>query len=370
MRKILFAPQKYVQGEGELANLGGYISKFGSSALLVAWPEDQARVQDRLDQANERHPFTLAAAGFGGEITAVEIARISELAGMTGCDVVIGLGGGKALDTAKAVAHLNKKPCIVVPTIASTDAPCSSLAVIYTAEGVFESAMLFDRNPDVVLVDTEVIANAPVRFLVSGFGDALSTYFEARSANRSFALNVPGAHSTRAAIAIAEECYRILLEDSVQAMAAAEAHVVTPALENVIEANILLSGVGFESSGLGAAHSIHNGLTALPATHSYMHGEKVAFGVLTQLVLENAESAEIGRILDYLRSVGLPTSLRQLGVERTEENVRIVAAAAVRPAETIHLMPFPVTERDVYAAIMVADAIGSRHGDVAWTKRG
>lgn len=370
MRKILIAPLKYVQGEGELENIGAHIAKFGPAVLLVASPEDHDRVQPQLAVAASRNPFNCVVSGFGGEITAIEIARISDLARTSSCDVVVGIGGGKALDTAKAVAHLNGKPCIVVPTIASTDAPCSSLAVIYTAEGVFESAMLFDRNPDVVLVDTTVIANAPVRFLVAGFGDALSTYFEARSANRAFALNVSGAHSTRAAIAIAQECYRILLEDSVQAKAAVEAHVVTKALENVIEANILLSGIGFESSGLGAAHSIHNGLTALPATHSYMHGEKVAFGVLTQLVLENAESAEIDRVLDYLRSVGLPTSLRQLGVERTDENVRIVAAAAVRPAETIHLMPFPVSERDIYAAIMVADIIGSRHEDTASTMRG
>jgi len=360
MRKIMIAPLKYVQGEAELENLGDYVAKFGTTALLVASPEAHERVQPQLRKAASRVPFTFVLGGFGGEITSAEIERISDIARASGCDVVVGLGGGKALDTAKAVAHLNKKPCIVVPTIASTDAPCSSLAVIYTAEGVYESYMVFDRNPDVVLVDTEVIANAPVRFLVSGFGDALATYFEARSANRAFALNIPGANSTHAAIAIAEECYRILLEDSVQAKAACEAHVVTPALENVIEANILLSGIGFESSGLGAAHSIHDALTALPATHRFMHGEKVAFGVLTQLVLEHAESEEIDRILAYLWSVGLPTSLKQLGVERTPENVWVIAKAAVLPGKTMHMMPFPVTERDVYAAIMVADTIGSR----------
>jgi glycerol dehydrogenase len=360
MRKILIAPQRYVQGEGELRNIGSYITRFGPNALIVAMPEDLDRVRDRIDAAHAAAEFTLVEGGFGGEITRAEIERLVEVQRTSACDVIVGLGGGKALDTAKTVAHYTHKPCIVVPTIASTDAPCSALAVVYTPDGVFEGAVIFDRNPDVVLVDTEVIANAPVRFLVSGFGDALSTYFEMRSANRAYALNVPGANSTRAAIAIAEECYRILLEDSLQAKAAVEAGVVTPALENIIEANILLSGIGFESGGLGAAHSIHNGLTALAATHPYMHGEKVAFGVVVQLVLEHAESAEIDRILGYLRAVGLPTCLRQLGVEPTPENVRVIAEAAARPIETIHKMPFPVTERDVVAAIMVADAIGSR----------
>jgi glycerol dehydrogenase len=138
-----------------------------------------------------------------------------------------------------------------------------------------------------------------------------------------------------------------------------ERKVVTPALENIIEANILLSGIGFESGGLGAAHSIHNGLTALHETHAFMHGEKVAFGVITQLVLEHAESSEIRLVLDYLRSVGLPTSLSQLGVDPTPQNIQTIADAAVRPLETIHFMPFPVTARDVSAAIEVADAIGT-----------
>lgn len=359
MRKILIAPQRYVQGEGELTNLGMYVKKLGSKALLVANPDDQARVQDRLNEAVSKAGITLVPAGFGGEITGVEIERISELMRSSGCDVVVGLGGGKALDSAKAVADENKVPCIVVPTIASTDAPCSSLAVVYTAEGVFERGIFLARNPDVVLVDTEIIANAPARFLISGMGDALATYFEARSCHRAFGVNVSGAASTRAALAIALECYNILMEDSLQAIAAVESKVVTQALENVIEANILLSGIGFESGGLGAAHSIHNGLTALPQTHRYFHGEKVAFGVIVQLVLENAPTEEINRILAYCQSVGLPTSLAQLGVEATRENVQKVAEIASLPLETIHLMPFEVTTRDVVAAIFVADSIGT-----------
>lgn len=362
MRKILIAPQKYVQGEGELENIGIYIEKFGRKALLVAFPEDQERVQSHLDKALVNAGFTFIPAGFGGEITGVEIERISKLMRSSGCDVVVGLGGGKALDTAKAVADENKKPCIVVPTIASTDAPCSSLAVVYTAEGVFERGIFLARNPDVVLVDTQIIANAPVRFLISGMGDALATYFEARSCHKAFGKNVSGAASTRAAMAIAKECYDILMEDSLLAIAAVEAKVVTQALENVIEANILLSGIGFESGGLGAAHSIHNGLTSLPQTHRYFHGEKVAFGVIVQLVLENASSEEINRILAYCHSVGLPTTLAQLGVERSHENVQKIADIASLPLETIHLMPFVVTTRDVFAAILVADTIGVRKG--------
>jgi len=359
MKKVLIAPSKYLQGNGELSNLGTYVKDFGKTALLVASQNDQGRVQAFLDESLNRESYKLIYGEFNGECTKVEIERLRKVCIDNGCDVVIGLGGGKALDTAKAVSHFEKKPVIVVPTIASTDAPCSSLAVIYTEAGEFEEYMFFKSNPNLVLVDTGIIAKAPTRFLVAGMGDALSTYFEARACEKSFADNIPGGKSTKTAIAAAKLCYETLLEDSVKAKAACDSNVVTQALENIVEANILLSGLGFESSGLAAAHAIHNGLTVLEETHRYFHGEKVAFGVLVHLVLENADSEEINTVINYCKSVGLPVCLADLGVtEVTSEKIMAVAKASTAEGETIHNMPFVVTAEDVYAAIMTADKLG------------
>lgn len=353
MKRILIAPSKYVQGSGVLSNLNDILKDYGSKALLVASENDLMYVKDDLGQ------FNYVQTHFGGECTQAEITRLRALMTENGCDVVIGLGGGKALDTAKAISHFEGCPVIVVPTIASTDAPCSSLAVIYSEEGAFESYLFFKKNPDLVLVDSHVIAKAPVRFLVAGMGDALSTYFEARSCARAFAKNIPGGNSTKAALAVAKLCYETLLEDSIKAKAACERNVVTTALENIIEANILLSGLGFESSGLAAAHAVHNGLTALDETHHYFHGEKVAFGVLVHLVLENSPLEEINTVIRYCKSVGLPTTLKQLGVEDvTHEKIMSVAMLATADGETIHNMPFAVTAESVYAAIMTADQLG------------
>ncbi len=353
MKRILIAPSKYVQGSGVLSNLNDILKDYGSKALLVASENDLMYVKDDLGQ------FNYVQTHFGGECTQAEITRLRALMTENGCDVVIGLGGGKALDTAKAISHFEGCPVIVVPTIASTDAPCSSLAVIYSEEGAFESYLFFKKNPDLVLVDSHVIAKAPVRFLVAGMGDALSTYFEALSCAREFAKIIPGGNSTKAALAVAKLCYETLLEDSIKAKAACERNVVTTALENIIEANILLSGLGFESSGLAAAHAVHNGLTALDETHHYFHGEKVAFGVLVHLVLENSPLEEINTVIRYCKSVGLPTTLKQLGVEDvTHEKIMSVAKLATADGETIHNMPFAVTAESVYAAIMTADQLG------------
>src|ERR1035437_2066331 len=127
MKKVMISPSKYVQGEGELCNLGEYVKAFGAKALLIASKEDQARVQPLLNEAQEKATFTLDAGGFNLECSWAEVNRLKAVCEAKGSDVIIGLGGGKSLDTAKAVAHLTNKPVIIVPTIASTDAPCSAL---------------------------------------------------------------------------------------------------------------------------------------------------------------------------------------------------------------------------------------------------
>jgi len=263
------------------------------------------------------------------------------------------------MDTAKATAHYVGVPVAVVPTIAATDAPCSALSVIYSPEGVFESYVLFRQNPDLVLVDTAIIAKAPVRLIVSGMGDALATWFEADACAKAFAGNLPGGSSTAAALNLARLCYDILMQYGYLAKLAVEQGVATEAVEKVVEANTLLSGLGFESSGLAAAHAIHNGLTALPETHQAYHGEKVAFGTLVQMVLENRSRQELNEVLCFCSEVGLPTTLAELGVVQVnEEKIMQVAAKACATGETIHNEPFVVNVQSVYAAILAADALG------------
>ena len=180
--------------------------------------------------------------------------------------------------------------------------------------GVFQEYRFYRKNPDLVLVDTEVIAQAPPRLLVAGMGNALATWFEARTCVAGHVKNMRGGGSTNSAAALAELCYRTLLEDGEAALRAVETKVVTPALERLVEANTLLSGLGFESSGLAAAHAVHNGLTVAPGTHHYLHGEKVAFGLLVQLVLEGSSRTTVEQVLGFSTEVGLPITLAEIGL--------------------------------------------------------
>lgn len=372
MRKAFISPTKYVQGEDELLNLGYFVTTFGKKALLIAHPEDVKRVKDKLDKTAETFNVSFVESNFHGEASRVEVARLQKVAAENECDCVIGLGGGKAIDTAKCVAEGHN--LIIVPTIVATDAPTSHSAVLYTEDGQFDDYAYFVQSPSVVLIDTVVIANAPTRFLVSGMGDALSTYFEARATHNSYS-NVnaglpcgaregvcPPAKGTNTALALAKLCYETILEDGLKAKEASDNNVVTPALENIIEANILLSGLGFESAGLAAIHAIHDGLTILHDAHGATHGEKVAFSTICQLVMENAPKAELYEVLDFALSIGLPVCLADLGVkEITDAELTEVAEKSCIPEESIHSMPFPISVEQVKAAIIVADKIGAEY---------
>lgn len=372
MRKALISPTKYVQGENELLNLGYFVKTFGEKALLIANQDDVNRVREKLEKTAAKFGVEFIETNFHGEASRVEASRLQELAKKESCDCIIGLGGGKAIDTAKVVAE--GKNLIIVPTIVATDAPTSHSAVLYTEAGEFDDYAYFMQSPSVVLIDTTIIAQAPTRFLVSGMGDALSTYFEARATSRAFA-NVnaglpcgaregvcPPAKSTNTALALAKLCYETLLEDGHKAKEASDLNIVTPALENIIEANILLSGLGFESGGLAAIHAIHDGLTILHDAHGATHGEKVAFGVICQLILENAPSKELYEVLDFSLSIGLPVCLEDIGVKSiTDEQLTEVAEKSCIPEESIHSMPFKVDVEQVKSAIMVADALGRNY---------
>jgi len=351
-------PGRYVQGAEALNRLGREVSRLGKKAFVICDPfvydtllkDFKPEVEKALNVTWEK---------FEGECSDEEIDRLVKQSKKLNVEVVVGLGGGKSLDTAKAVAHTLKVPVAIVPTLSSTDAPCSALSVIYTPEGEFKRYLILDKNPDLVLVDSKVVANAPTRFLVSGIGDALATWFEAESCQRNYAGNMSGDVGSMTAYSLANLCLETLLEFGPDAKSACDANAVTPALEHVIEASTLLSGLGFESGGLATAHAIHNGLTALKPTHNYFHGEKVAIGTLASLILTDKDSETIDTIFGFCETVGLPTTLADIGLENvSDEELMKAAETACAEGETIHNEPFEVTPEKVFYALKTMNAIG------------
>ena len=356
LKKAVF-PGKYIQGPGAISELPKLVRLLGKRGLLLASPSVREKVLPKC-------AIDLAAEGihiepFRGECCEDEVHRLITLVTTKQVDVLIGMGGGKTIDTAKTAADRVEIPVIVVPTIASSDAPCSGCSVLYSNNGVFEAVHYQKSNPAAVLVDVNIIAAAPTRFLVAGMGDALSTWFEARSCERTKSENECGGHCTMVGLHIAKLCYETLLKYGRTAKLANESHIVIPALEHIIEANILLSGLGFESAGLAAAHAIHNGLTALAETHSFYHGEKVAFGVLVGLQLTDAPPEQLESVFSFCETVGLPTRLADIGIGHiSSEKLMTAAKMACAPGQSIAHEAGRITPEEVFNAMLATNAIG------------
>lgn len=355
-------PNKYIQRADELTRLGEHVSTLGTKAFLLADPFVLDQYGAMLKQSMEEAGISYQLERFGGECSRGEIDRVTGLVQSSGAGIVVGIGGGKTADTAKMAAVATGARIVIVPTIASTDAPCSAIAVRYTDDGVYQEAHFLGRNPDIVVVDSAVVVRAPVRFLVSGIGDALSTWFEARSNLDSNSNNLvrPNMLPPAAGTAIACACHEVLMRDALAAKFAAEKGALTPAVENIIEANTLLSGLGFENCGVSAAHGIHDGLTVLDETHGFFHGEKVAFGVLCLLMLEGRPLAEIEETAAFCRALGLPTRLADLNLgSATKADLERVAEAALAEGSPTWNVAVPLSVPIVRDAIIATDAFTS-----------
>ena len=378
MTKIFASPGRYVQGYKEIDRIHRYVSTFGKRFFVITSSGRLASLKETLEKAFADTGCSLVFAVFGGECTRGEIDRLVVIvqAQPQKIDAIIGIGGGKVIDTAKGVAHFANVPIAIVPTVASNDAPVSSLSVIYSDEGAFIDVIFYPRSPDVVILDTHIIANAPVRLLVAGMGDALATFIEARTCVDNYRDNFVSVGSggmfdgpsnlkaTNASLGLARLCYDILLEDGLSAKFAAERKQVTKAFENIVEVNSLLSGIGFESNGVATAHAVYCGFSELHGREHMFHGEYVAFGTLVMLILERRPTKELDEAILFCLSVGLPVTFADMNLaDITADELDKVVAVACDPGQTSKVEPFDIVKEEMLAAIMTADRIGQHYKD-------
>ena len=220
MKLVFIAPRKYVQGRGVLAEIGTYLSMLGKKPLLL-WDDNVKQIVGSTVLASaEAAALAPVDVRFEGEATKEEAQRVAQIAREQGADVIVGLGGGKSIDIAKAVAWDVGIKLMTVPTIAATDAPTSAASVWYDADSNFTGFECWPFNPDIVLVDSGVIARGPARAFAAGMGDALATWVETEAAYKTRAGNIAGGIPTLAAVAIARLGYDTLMEYGVEALRA------------------------------------------------------------------------------------------------------------------------------------------------------
>jgi glycerol dehydrogenase len=360
MNRTFIAPRRYVQGPDVLKEIGSLLSVLGKKPAIL-WDATTKKIAgDMLLGSLKAAGIAAVDVTFGGQSTKEEAARVAQMVKSQGADIIVGVGGGKALDTAKAAAATAGTKMVSVPTIASNDSPTSSFTVWYNDEGTCLGFESWGVNPDLVLVDSKVISQSPVRSFVAGMGDALATWLEADACAQASAGNLASGTATMVAKAIARLCFDVIMKNGIEAMKAVEGKTLNVAVENVIEANVLMSGLGFESGGVATAHMVANGLPTYPECRKLMHGEEVGFGIITQLCLDKTfDDAERKRIVDFEIAIGLPVTFKDIGLEGVgRDRLKVLGDICGAKGSLCENHPFKVTSNDIVEAMIAADALG------------
>lgn len=363
--RVLSMPARYVQGNGAIARLGQELARLCQRPLLIIDEFILSAYGETIQADLTANELEYTVISFSGFCTQDKSRKYTELVRQHNCDLVAGMGGGSAIDAAKGVAvfgvDLGLK-VVSIPTVASNDAPTSRSCVFYSDEGALEKVALLTANPNLVLVDTGIIAKAPVRFLVSGIGDALTTKFEAEQCAGSGHQSRVDARQTLTGMAIGDLCYTTLRKYARQALLSVENGIVTEALEYVVEATILLSGAGFENGGLATAHAMTRGLSKVPELHGCLHGYEVAYGLLVQFVLEGRSDEFISEMMQFYKDTGLPTCLGDLSLKEVTVEIldQIVQATCAAQDSHIHKMILPVDETKLRGAILLIESLAQK----------
>lgn len=349
---LMVAPAQVRRGAGILPDLGAVIAALGQRPLVVGGDRSLAAAAPFLAPALEG----LAAfqVTYGNDCSETTLARLQAAIAKHQADMIIGVGGGKALDTAKLIAHQAQLPAVTVPTSAATCAAWTALSNVYSEAGAFLYDVALDRCPDLLILDYDLIATAPLRTLIAGIGDALAKWYEG---------SVSSGNSDQTLIIAAVQQARVLRDLLFQKAPAAIAEPGGAAWREVVDACVLLAGV---MGGLGgaqcrtvAAHAVHNGLTHLSESHGVLHGEKVAYGILVQLRLEEmAQQSSLAytarqQLRQFYAAIGLPQTLADMGMGDVRvSDLQRAAEITCRPQSDIHHLPFSVTPEALMGALV------------------
>jgi len=349
---LLVAPARVLRGKSALTDAIDHILRLGQRPLIVLGEHSQDLSQ--LQILFDRPELDIERVRYTPDCCESSIKRLIDSASEHQADFIIGVGGGKCLDTAKLLAHRCQLAVVTIPTSGATCAAWTALSNIYSESGAFLYDVSLAKCPDLLVLDYGIVATASQRTLVAGIGDAIAKWYEA---------SVSSGHSAQTLLIAAVQQARVLRDILFQKSASALQNPGGEDWQEVVDATVLLAGV---IGGLGgaqcrtvAAHAVHNGLTHLPGSHHALHGEKVAYGILVQLrlqeMLQGDRLAATARqqLLDFYSTIGLPTTLADLGLsEITIAQLHHAATLACKPDSDLHRLPFVVMPEQLVAAMV------------------
>lgn len=341
----------YSIGENPYEEVVQVCGMYGKRILLIGGTKGldagKARLEEHLSGSDLEIVDTVL---YGHDCTYEIINKWADYAKEIKADMVFGMGGGKALDTAKGVADRVKLPVFTFPTIAATCAATTALSVVYKEDGSFDSFYFFERPARHCFIDLSIIAEAPAHFLQAGMGDTIGKFFECHFSARGDKLE----HSSALGREISNMCYEPLLEYGVQALKDCKEQRVTLSLEQAVLANIVSTGLVslmvLDDYNCAIAHSVYYGLVLLSGfEEKYLHGNVVAYGVLVQLAVDG-DLEEALRLKAFMKELEMPTTLHEMEVPIEQDYLQAVLAETVAGPDMEHI-PYKVTEDMIFDAM-------------------
>jgi glycerol dehydrogenase len=355
---LAIAPTQVIKGWGVLNQATGAIARLGQKPLVVSGNQTATLVQTALFPALAKQAHQVAAVNYSPDCSETTLAKMRQAVTSHHADTIIGVGGGKALDAAKLLAYQSRLPVVTIPTSGATCAAWTALSNVYSEQGAFLYDVSLASCPNLLVLDYELLKAAPQKTLIAGIGDAIAKWYEA---------SISSGHSQQTLTIAAVQQARVLRDILLQKSVAALREPGGETWQEVVDATVLMAGV---VGGLGgaqcrtvAAHAVHNGLTHIPAGHAALHGEKVAYGILVQLrleeMLQGSQLAAAARqqLLKFYREIGLPKDLSDLGFSNvTLADLQHTSEIACNAQSDIHRLPFKVEPIQLLAAMVSTTA--------------
>lgn len=352
---VFFA--SYTVGTDVYKEVPEICDRFGSRILLIGGEHALAAGKEKLVLALEGSGMELVGTElYGNDCTYKKMEELAALAKQSGAEMIFGMGGGKAIDTAKGTAEKAGLPIFTFPTIASTCAATTALSVVYKEDGNFDSFYFYDKPARHSFIDLDIIAHAPWKYLRAGMGDTIGKYFECHLAARGDKLD----HSSALGREISNMCYEPLREHGVQALSDCKAGKATWELEQAVLANIVSTGLVslmvLDDYNCAIAHSVYYGLVLLPGfEEKYLHGDVVAYGVLVQLAIDG-DLEMLAEVRKFMQKLGIPDTLAKMEVPLDREALKAVLTETVTGPDMEHL-PYKVSEDMVFEGMKVVEQL-------------
>ncbi|MBC7189923.1 iron-containing alcohol dehydrogenase family protein, partial [Candidatus Aerophobetes bacterium] len=344
-----------IQEKGIIDKVGEFLRNYGEYPLFLADSNVKKIIEGKIKESLDKRGIGFEFFVFGGECCREEIEKVVSFIEKCKTDLVVGCGGGKAIDTAKAAAFYTNLPFVSFPTSAATCAAWSGSCPLYTSCGEYIGTQEMSKNPELVLVDSQIIAEAPSRLLSAGMADSLAKWYEGNSTTRK-GENI----MSDVALTLSEELCRIIKKYGLLAKINVDRKICSREVEIIIQANILIAGiigaVGGKNFRSAAAHAFNYALCGFTPASFTLHGERVAIGVLIQLLLEGKDRREFAELVETYRKLGIPCSMQELGVCFSEEDLKKIAFRVCQDRRMRNL-PFLVDEKTFISAFLEAERL-------------